>query len=132
MTCPAVHARENDGRCLIVCRLDRLSTSWDTDVCLRVILKSVVVLSVGIPSVARTSAIWRGSDGVEDRLGCCLTLSFSFPQSPICLGNHAPRCREKRAGGGALRKIQLTEAQKLGEKRDPGEWTKHREGDRFQ
>lgn len=37
---------------------------------------------------------------MEDRLGCCLTLCFSSPPSPICLGNHAPRCREKgRAGG---------------------------------
>lgn len=75
--------------------------SWDVKLCLRVILKSVVVLSVGIPSVACTPAIWRGSDGVEDRLGCCLTLSSSSPLSPICLGNHAPRCREKGREGGS-------------------------------
>lgn len=84
--------------------------SWNVNLCLRAI-KSVVVLTVGIPSVACTAAIWRGSDGVEDRLGCCLTLSFSSPLSPICLGNHAPRCREKGrvvGGGGAQRKIQLT------------------------
>lgn len=96
--------------------------SWDVKLCLRVILKSVVVLSVGIPSVACTPAIWRGSDGVEDRLGCCLTLSSSSPLSPICLGNHAPRCREKGRGGQggrAQRKIQLTERQKLGEKKGP-------------
>lgn len=69
--------------------------SWDVNLCLRVMLKSVVVLSVGIPTVACTPAIWRGSDGVEDRFGCCLTLSFSSPLSLICWGNQAPRCREK-------------------------------------
>lgn len=78
-----------------------LLISWDVNLCSRVTLESVVVLSVGIPSVACTPAIWRGSDGVEDRLGCCLTSSSSSPLSPICLGNHAPRCREKgRAAGG--------------------------------
>lgn len=94
--------------------------SWDVNLSLRVILKSVVALSMGIPSVACTSAIWRGSDGVEDCLGCCLTLSFSSPPSPICSGNHTPRCREKGRVGGAQRKIQLTERQKLREKRGPG------------
>lgn len=92
--------------------------SWDVNWCLRAILKSVVVLSVGIPSVACTPAIWRGSDGVEDRFGCCLTFSFSSPLSPICLGNHTPRCREKGRVG-ARRKIQLTERQKWGENREP-------------
>lgn len=56
---------------------------------------------MGIPSVACSAAIWRGSDGVEDRLGCCLTLCFSSPPSPICLGNHAPRCREEGRVWGA-------------------------------
>lgn len=53
--------------------------SWDVNLRLRVILQPVVALSAGSPSVACTRAIWRGSDGVEDRLGCCLTLSFSLP-----------------------------------------------------
>ena len=43
----------------------------------------------------------RGSDGVEDRLDCCLTSGFSSLLSPICLGNHAPRCREKGRVGGS-------------------------------
>lgn len=41
------------------------------------------------------------ADGVEDRLRCCLTVSFSSPLSPICLGNHAPRCRKKGWVGGS-------------------------------
>ncbi len=68
--------------------------SWDVNLSSRVTLKSVVALSMGIPSVACTSAIWRGSDGVEDCLGRCFTLGFSSPWSAICLGNHTPRCRE--------------------------------------
>lgn len=45
---------------------------------------------------------------------CCTTLSFSSPLSPICLGNHAPRCKEKGRvrEGGAQRKIQLTERER--------------------
>lgn len=78
-TCPVLRARENDGRCLIVCRLERGGWTLEVDILsgcklmLRVILKSAAALSVGIPSVARSPAIRRGSDGVEDRLGCCLT-----------------------------------------------------------
>lgn len=104
--------------------------SWNVNLCLRAI-KSVVVLTVGIPSVACTAAIWRGSDGVEDRLGCCLTLSFSSPLSPICLGNHAPRCREKGRVGGSEENPADLETE-IGRKEGTREWTKHREGDRFQ
>lgn len=71
------------------------TSSWDVSLSLGVTLKSVVVFSAGIPSATSTSAIRRGSDGVEDCLGCCFTSSFSSPLSPICLGNHTPRCREK-------------------------------------
>ena len=102
--------------------------SWDVNLCLRVILKSVVVLSEGIPCVACTCALKRQSDSVEDRLGCCLTLSFSSRLSPICLGNHTPRCR----GKGRVRGSEENPADrdsKIGRKKGTGEWTKHKEGD---
>lgn len=111
--------------------------SWEVNLCLRVILQPVVALSAGSPSVACTPAIWRGSDGVEDRLGCCLTLSFSLPlRAPSALaitlpGAEREGCLGSVVGGGggevARRKIQLTE-----KKRETRERTKHREGDRFQ
>lgn len=70
--------------------------------CLMVIPKPVVVcIYVWIFLVLRVlSSLQRGSDGV-DRLVCCLTLSCSSPLSPICLGNHTPRCREKGREGGS-------------------------------
>jgi len=84
------------------------------------VVESVVVLSVDIPSVPCSPAIRGGSNDVEDGLGCCLTLSFSSPLSPICLGNHAPRCREKGRVGVVQREIQLTEGQKWGENTELG------------
>lgn len=61
---------------------------------------------------------------MEDRLSCCLTLSFSefvFPSESHLLRQLRSQVQEEREGGvgDVRRKILLTERQKLGEK-EPG------------
>lgn len=105
-TRPVSVYRENDEKCLIARESDShennkqeggdiLEDCKPLICCYSAALLPAVLLSVGIPCAACTPAVQRGSDGVENRLGCCLTLSPSSPPSPICLGNQASRCREK-------------------------------------
>lgn len=111
-TRPVVRARENDGRCRVVCRLldseRTLGANGSPPLPGVVVVGGVSTLyrraiktSSGFvrgvfPLVACPAAVWRGSDGVEEPFGLvCLTLCCSSLPSPICSGNQAPRCRER-------------------------------------
>lgn len=117
-TRPVVRARENDGRCPIVCRLlDSERTlgangspalpgvvvvvGGGSTLCRRAIKSSSGLVRGVFPLVACAAAVWRGSDGVEDRLGLLFDFVLLFPSEPHLLRQSGSQVQgEGRMGGG--------------------------------
>lgn len=107
-TCPVVRARESDGRCPVVCRLldSEPTFPFPGGVGGREAVKSSSDFVRGVfPLAARLSAAWRGSDGVEDRLGLLFDFVLLFPSEPHLLRQSGSTSADgggegKRGGGG--------------------------------